>query len=102
MRIEKVNPSYDSMKQHVYYAGTHLVNYYPYYYSKNNSNFQNESMDDSNLFNSPFDYEIMAVRERDFLQKRIEHQNREELLQRLNYITGVHFSQSNRIISNEA
>ncbi|MEK4227904.1 hypothetical protein [Solibacillus sp. FSL H8-0538] len=38
-----------------------------------------------------------STREKMFLEKRIKHANREEMMQRLNYTNGVHYSTINNI-----
>ena len=102
VRVSNITSSYDTMKQHMYYAGTHLVNYDPTHYKKRatvTTEIENGVIEkflekpngqrDLMFFNT--------TDERMFLKKRIQHQNREELLQRLNYITGVHYSQAIKV-----
>ncbi len=106
MRVSGITNAYDTLKRHMYYAGTHLVNYDPTHYKKRatiETEVENGVIEkflkkpngqlDLIFFNT--------TDERMFLQKRIEHQNREELFQRLNYIKGVHYSQVNKVIQNE-
>ena len=102
MRISGIASSYDTLKRHMYYAGTHLVNYDPTHY-KERATVKTEvenGVVEKFLEKPNGQLDLMfsnTTDERMFLKKRIQHQNREELLQRLNYITGVHYSQSNKI-----
>lgn len=90
MRVSAVTDSYLATRPHVYYAGTHLVNYDPSHYQKNTKTPSSKAFIVAN--NS-------SAKERVFLRRREDHQTREELLQRLNYINGVHYSQLNQIHS---
>ena len=105
MRVSSVTNPYDTLKKHMYYAGTHLVNYDPTHYKKRstvkteveNGVIEKFLKKPNGLFDLMF---FNTTDERIFLKKRVQHQNREELLQRLNYINGVHYSQLNKVIQN--
>ena len=83
----------DAYRQQQFYAGTHLVLY---------SKQRNEviSKFENGIFkrylekpNGQRDLILTSTtREKQFLALRQEHQQREELLQRLNYQNGVHYS----------
>lgn len=102
MRVNRIISSNDSLNPHIYYAGTHLVPYDP-------THFRNRAKVKTVVENGVFEkyleksngqMDLMSAsstKERKFLEKRIEHMNQEELFQRLNYISGVHYSQKNRI-----
>ncbi|MEK5183516.1 hypothetical protein MKY51_00410 [Solibacillus sp. FSL R5-0691] len=96
VRVDPITSTPDAYRQQQYYAGTHLA-YYPDLSKERAtaiSKFENgifkRYLEKSNgqrdlVFAS-------TTREKQFLEKREEHHNREELLQRLNYSNGVHYS----------
>lgn len=102
MRVSHITNAYDALKRQVYYAGTHLALY-------DRIDFKNRATVQTEVENGVVEKYLRkpngqldllyfnTTDERVFLKKRLEHQNREELLQRLNYIKGVHFSQLNKI-----
>ena len=102
MRVERVDLGYDALRPHVYYAGTHLVQYDPTHY-KNRAKVKTEierGVFEKYLEKPNGQMNLMftsSTQERKFLEKRIEHADREEMFQRLNYISGVHYSQKNRL-----
>ena len=101
MRVSPITNAYDSLKRHIYYAGTHLVQYNPTHY-KNRATVKTKvenGVIEKFLKKPNGQYDLLffnTTDERMFLKKRIEHHNREELLQRLNYIKGIHYSQLNK------
>ena len=101
MRVSLITNAYDTLKRHMYYAGTHLVHYDPTHY-KNRATIKTEvenGVIEKFLKKPNGQLDLLffnTTDERVFLKKRIEHQNREELFQRLNYIKGVHYSQLNK------
>lgn len=102
MRVNRIVSSNDSLNPHIYYAGTHLVPYDPTHYSNRAKvkTFVEDGVFEKYLEKANGQLDLMvtsSTKERIFLEKRIEHTNREELFQRLNYISGVHYSQKNRI-----
>ena len=102
MRVNRIVSSNDSLNPHIYYAGTHLVPYDP-------THLRNRAKVKTVVENGIFEkfleksngqldlISTSSTKERKFLEKRIEHMTREELFQRLNYISGVHYSKKNRI-----
>ena len=102
MRVNRITSSNDALNPHIYYAGTHLVPYDP-------THFRNRAKVKTVVENVVFEkflekpngqlnlMSTSSTKERKFLEKRIEHANQEELFQRLNYISGVHYSQKHRI-----
>ena len=102
MRVNRVISANDSMKPHVYYAGTHLVHYDPTHYSNRakGKNVVEKGVFEKYLekFNGQRDLMFTSsTQERKFLEQSLEHSANEELLQRLNYISGVHYSQRNKV-----
>lgn len=96
LKVNAIVSTPDAYRQQQYYAGTHLA-YYPNYSKERDqviSKFEN------GIFkrylekpNGLRDLTMMSTtREKQFIQLRNEHRNREELLQRLNYQNGVHYS----------
>ena len=103
LKISATVSTPDAYRQQQYYAGTHLA-YYPNYSeerAKSISEFEN------GIFkrylekaNGQRDLTMTSTtREKQFLELRNEHRNREELLQRLNYQNGVHYSVQHSIKS---
>ena len=102
MRVNPIVSSNDSLNPHIYYAGTHLVPYDPTHY-RNRAKVKTVIEDgvfEKYLVKANGQLDLMSMsstKERKFLEKRKEHMDREELFQRLNYISGVHYSQKNKI-----
>lgn len=106
MRVSGITDAYDTLKRHMYYAGTHLVNYDPKYYKKRATvkTVVENGVVEKFLKKPNGQLDLLffnTTDERMFLKKRIAHQNREEMFQRLNYIKGVHYSQLNEITQND-
>lgn len=102
MRVESVTQTPDTLRKHVYYAGTHLVNYDPTHY-KNRAEvvtIVENGVFEKFLEKANGQLDLMfttSTREKQFLAKRLQHSTTEELFQRLNYIHGVHFSKANQL-----
>lgn len=103
LRVDAIVSTPDAYRQQQYYAGTHLA-HYPNYATERAevvSKFENgifkrylekpNGQRDLTMFST--------TREKQFLALRLEHRNREELLQRLNYRNGVHYSVQHSIQS---
>jgi hypothetical protein len=97
LKINSTVSTPDAYRQQQYYAGTHLV-YYPIQTSKQRD--ESISKFENGIFkrylekpNGQRDLVLASTtKEKQFLKLRQEHQNREELLQRLNYQNGIHYS----------
>ncbi len=103
LKISATVSTPDAYRQQQYYAGTHLAHYpnYSEERAKSISKFEN------GIFkrylekaNGQRDLTMTSTtREKQFLELRNEHRNREELLQQLNYQNGVHYSVQHSIKS---
>ena len=97
LKVSSTVSTFDAYRQQQYYAGTHLV-HYPIQPSKQRD--ESISKFENGIFkrylekpNGQRDLVLASTtREKQLLALRQEHQNREELLQRLNYQNGVHYS----------
>ena len=96
IKVDAIVSTPDAYRQQQYYAGTHLA-HYPNL-SKERvtvvSKFEN-GIFERYLEKSNGQRDLIltsTTREKQFLELRQEHRNREELLQRLNYTNGVHYS----------
>ena len=96
MRVERVTITPSAVKQQQYYAGTHLALYpqplqeRPRVITKvENGIFKRYLEKESGLRDL---LTTSSTKEKLFLEKRLAHSNREELMQRLNYSNGVHYA----------
>ena len=97
LKISSTISTPDAYRQQQYYAGTHLA-HYPIQSSKQRD--ESISKFENGIFkrylekpNGQRDLVLFSTtKERQFLDLRQQHRNREELLQRLNYQNGVHYS----------
>lgn len=95
MRVEKITTTPSALKQQQYYAGTHLALYplplqRPQVVTKvENGIFKRYLEKESGLRDL---LSTSSTKEKQFLEKRQAHSNREELMQRLNYSNGVHYA----------
>lgn len=100
MRVDATTSTPDAYRQNQYYAGTHLAIY-------DQTSTQNQATVIKKFENGIFKRYLeksngqrdllstSSTPEKVFLEKRIEHGNREEMLQRLNYKDGAHYSVAN-------
>ncbi|MER2030020.1 MAG: hypothetical protein ABS903_12710 [Solibacillus sp.] len=96
VRVDRITPTPDAYRQQQYYAGTHLA-YYP---DLSEERATAISKFENGIFkrylekpNGQRDLVSASItREKQLLEMREEHRSREELLQRLNYSNGVHYS----------
>lgn len=102
----KVHPSTttpDAYKQQQYYAGTHLA-YYPIP-TAGRYQARVKTEVEYGIFTRYLEKEngqrdmltTSSTKEKMFLEKRIQHAEREELMQRLNYNNGVHYSVNSKL-----
>ncbi|MEO4055550.1 hypothetical protein [Solibacillus sp. CAU 1738] len=100
MRVNAISHTPDAYKQSQFYAGTHLV---PYEISLQRAQVITEV--EKGIFTRYLEkangqrdmLTTSSTKEKVFLAQRNEHRDREELMQRLNYKNGVHFSVTNKI-----
>jgi hypothetical protein len=98
MRVNNITSRKDAYRQTQYYAGEHLAYYYDPTALKNRPKSVIE--DESGIFTRYLEKKNgqrqlvsqSSTKERMFLEKRQQHARNEELLQRLNYKNGVHYS----------
>ena len=96
MRVEGTMTTPNALKQQQYYAGTHLA-LYPKP-TKQRAEVVTEV--ENGIFRRFLEKEsglrdlmtTSTTKEKQFLQKRHQHADREELMQRLNYSNGVHYA----------
>lgn len=96
MRVEGVTTTPNALKQQQYYAGTHLA-LYPKP-TKQRAEVVTEV--ENGIFRRYLEKEsglrdlmtTSTIKEKQFLEKRQQHADREELMQRLNYSNGVHYA----------
>jgi hypothetical protein len=96
MRIEGVTTMPNTLKQHQYYAGTHLA-LYP---QPSQQRAEVVTKVENGIFRRYLEKEsglhdlltTSSTKEKQFLERRQEHATREEMLQRLNYSNGVHYA----------
>lgn len=96
VRVDRITSTPDAYRQQQYYAGTHLA-YYPDLSKERStaiSKFENGIF--KRYLEKPNGQRDLVsastTREKQLLEMREEHRSREELLQRLNYSNGVHYS----------
>ena len=97
MRVDRVTSTPDAYRQSQFYAGTHLALYDP-------TLLKNRAKVITKVENGIFERYLekentqrtlltaSSTKEKLFLEKRLEHADREELVQQLNYKNGVHYS----------
>ncbi|WP_332650580.1 hypothetical protein [Lysinibacillus sp. 54212] len=103
MKVDRVTTTPDAYKQQQYYAGTHLAYYYNPTANRPRARVDTEV--ECGIFTRYLEKEngqrdmltTSSTKEKMFLEKRIAHAEREELMQRLNYKNGVHYSAANKI-----
>ena len=96
MRVDKITNTPDALRQQQYYAGTHLALYPKPLQERAKVVTEVEN----GIFKRYLEKEnglrdlmtTSSTKEKVFLDKRIAHQKREELMQQLNYMNGVHYS----------
>ncbi|MER2109069.1 MAG: hypothetical protein ABS949_19250 [Solibacillus sp.] len=96
MRVERVISTPNALKQQQYYAGTHLA-LYP---QPSQQRAEVVTEVENGIFRRYLEKEsglrdlltTSSTKEKQFLEKRQQHANREEMLQRLNYSNGVHYA----------
>ncbi|MEK4626723.1 MAG: hypothetical protein ABS944_15450 [Solibacillus sp.] len=101
LKVDSIVSTPDAYRQHQYYAGTHLVHY------PNLSQERTQIIPkfENGIFKRYLEkpngqrdlISTSTTREKQFLSLRQEHHNREELLQRLSYNNGVHYSAQNSL-----
>ena len=102
MKISQIPSTFDAYKQNRQYAGEHLAYYY------NPTDIKNRPQVITEVENGIFTRYLekangqrdmlttSSTKEKMFLEKRLKHASQEELLQRLNYVNGVHYSALHR------
>lgn len=102
LKVDQITSTPDAYRQQQYYAGTHLA-LYPKLSEEHAvaiSKFENGIF--KRYLEKPNGQRDLisasTTREKQFLNLRQEHRNREELFQRLNYSSGVHYSAHQSII----
>ena len=98
LKISHISSKFNADKQNRQYAGEHLAYYY------NPTDIKNRPQVITEVENGIFTRYLEKVtgqrdmlttsstKEKMFLEKRLKHASQEELLQRLNYVNGVHYS----------
>lgn len=96
MRVDRVSSAYDTLRPHMYYAGTHLTQYSASHYQDLARQKLKTRIERSK--NQKEAEHTLKKETKTFTQHFIEHQEveKKELLKRLNYVSGVHFSQLNK------
>ncbi|MGM9950756.1 MAG: hypothetical protein ACI33P_11540 [Lysinibacillus sp.] len=103
MRVGRVNINSNAYKQTQFHAGEHLAYYYVPIDSKNRPHVQTEV--ENGIFTRYLEnyngqrdlLTASSTKERMFMEGRQEHADREELMQRLNYTNGMHYSAAQNI-----
>ena len=103
MQVNRVESNSDAYKQTQFYAGEHLAYYYSPVDIKNRPQVRTEV--ESGIFTRYLEkyngqrnlLTASSTKEKMFMEKRQEHADREELLQRLNYTNGMHYSAAQNI-----
>ena len=97
MKFSPSSSTFDAYKQNRQYAGEHLAYYNP-------TDLKNRPQVVKEVENGIFTRYLekangqrdllttSSTKEKMFLEKRLKHACQEELLQRLNYVNGVHYS----------
>lgn len=96
LKVDRTTTTPDAYRQQQYYAGTHLA-YYP---DLSKERATTITKFENGIFKRYLEKQngqrelvsFSTTREKQLLELREEHRNREELLQRLNYASGVHYS----------
>jgi hypothetical protein len=104
MRVERANANTDSYRQTQYYAGEHLAYYYDPTAIKNRPRITTE--DESGIFIRYIEKENgqrqrlwqSTTKQQQYFEARTKQAESEELLHRLNYKNGVHYSAVQKII----
>lgn len=103
LRVDAIVTTPDAYRQQQYYAGTHLVHYPNYSEERAQAITKFENGIFKRYLEKPNGLRDLTMtsttREKQFLELRNEHRNREELFQRLNYQNGVHYSVQHSIKS---
>lgn len=102
LKVDQITSTPDAYRQQQYYAGTHLA-LYP---KPSEERAVAISKFENGIFKRYLEkpngqrdlISASTTREKQFLNLRQEHRNREELFQRLNYSSGVHYSVHQSII----
>lgn len=97
MKVNHIPTTFNPYKQNRQYAGEHLA------YYDNPTDIKNRSQvitdEENGIFTTYLEKEngqrdlltTCSTNEKIFLKKRLKHASQEELLQRLNYVNGVHY-----------
>lgn len=95
MRVSNITNTPDAYRQSQFYAGTHLAMYEVASSKQSENKVANSQAFQQKLYEAYSGSHIAktpSMKEREFLQLREEHINREETFQRLTYQNGVHFT----------
>ncbi len=98
MRVQSIATNIDAYRQPQYYAGEHLA----YYHNPKASEIRARFVTDveRGIFTRYLEKEnglrdmvsTSSTKEKEFLEKSLEHSANEDLLRQLNYKDGVHYS----------
>ena len=103
MRVERVTSTPDAYRKTQYYAGEHLAYYYNPTAIKNRPQVITEV--ENGIFTRYLEkvngqrdmLTTSSTKEKMFLEKREQYAKQEELLQRLNYMNGIHYSAAHKL-----
>lgn len=102
MEVSRIPSTFNAYKQNRQYAGEHLAYYYNPTDIKNRPQVVTEV--ETGIFTRYLEkangqrdmLTTSSTKEKVFLEKRLQHADQEELLQRLNYLNGVHYSAAHK------
>lgn len=103
MKVNRVTTTPDAYRQSQFYSGEHLAYYYNPTDPKNRANVVTKV--ENGIFVRYLEKEsgqrdlltTSSTKHKQHLEKSLEHTAREELMQKLNYMNGVHYSAANPI-----
>lgn len=105
MKVKAITTTPDAYRQTQYYAGEHLAYYYDPTAPKNRArvvtNFE-DGIFTRHLEKQNGQRDLLmtsSTKGAQYLEKSINHASREELMQRLNYTNGVHYSALHKLYS---
>lgn len=97
MRVEQITAMPNALRQQQFYAGTHLALYPKISQTsakvteENENNTFKHHLEQENARQSIYT-DPPSKKEKQFLEKRQQHADREEMMQRLIYANGVHYA----------
>lgn len=103
IKVSSIHTTPDAYRQSQFYAGEHLAYYYNPTATENRAHVVTDV--ENGIFIRKLEKEsglqdilsMSSTKGKQFIEKSRQHASREELMQQLNYVNGVHYSATNQL-----